>query len=511
MSATAGLAASDVSKWYGATRALSGVTLAVPPGQVVALIGHNGAGKSTLLRALSGAETPDEGGIAIDGRPAGFHKPADAAAAGIACVYQELSLIDELTVAENLFLGAEQFAGPVLDRRSMRMAADAVCAEYGIEARGMDLIASMPVAQRQLLEVARAIHRNAKYLLLDEPTTALEQQQIDTLLAVVRRLATERRIGVLLIDHKLDEVYAVADHIVGLANGRVVLSGAAAEVSRSQVVDAIVGAGETMARDAVAHTRRAVRDPPPPSAKATEPPVFEARGLAGKGLAGIDLAVGAGEILGVYGLVGSGRSRFLRTVYGAEPVDQGTMSLRGQPFRPLDPRRAIAAGVAFLSEERKVDGLLPQMSSITNILVPVLDRYASGGVLRWGALRAAAAGVLAGIPIRGDVHAPIASLSGGNQQKALFARALLQRPVLLLLDEPTKGVDIGAKSEIYEIIRTLARQGGAVIVVSSEEEELLEVADRIVVFRNGGCDGQAIPDDELSVFALRRAAWSHAS
>src|SRR5580698_3222923 len=221
MSADQGLVVSGLTKWYGATRALCDVNLEIRPGRVVALIGHNGAGKSTLLRALSGAEIPDEGAISLDGRRAAFHAPSDATDAGIACVYQELSLINELTVAENIFLGAERRVGPMLDRRTMNREADQVCAEFNIPARATDLLAHLPVAQRQLLEVARAIHRDAKYLLLDEPTTALEQSQIDNLLGIIRRLSREKNIGILLIDHKLDEVYAVADQIVGLANGEI--------------------------------------------------------------------------------------------------------------------------------------------------------------------------------------------------------------------------------------------------------------------------------------------------
>jgi ABC-type sugar transport system ATPase subunit len=501
------LVVSGVSKWYGATRALSNVTLEIPRGRVVALVGHNGAGKSTLLRTLSGAETPDEGLISIDGSAVAFSSPADASAAGIACVYQELSLINELTVAENLFLGAEKLSGAVLDRRAMNAEAEAVCADYGVQAAATDSVARLSVAQRQLLEVARAIHRDARFLLLDEPTTALEQSQIDELLRIIRRLSRERNIGVLLIDHKLDEVYAVADRIVGLSNGAVVLAGEADAVSRDRVVQAIVGAGQEVARD-----RAALEDAPlrPRRAIPATRAVFEARGIAGAGLAGVNLHVAAGEILGVYGLVGSGRSRFMRTVYGMEPVAEGEMVLKGQPFRPTRPAEAIAAGVAYLSEERKYDGFIPQMTSIENIVLPVLGRYRSAGLLRWPSLRRAAAEVLHGIPIRGDTEQPITALSGGNQQKALFARVVLQSPDLLLLDEPTKGVDIGAKSEIYEIIHRLAEQGRSVIVVSSEEEELLEIANRVVVFRNGACDGEAVPENELSIANLRRRAWTHA-
>jgi ABC-type sugar transport system ATPase subunit len=491
MSANGGLVVSGVSKSYGATRALTNVNLEIPQGRIVALIGHNGAGKSTLLRTLSGAETPDEGRTLIDGREVRFASPADATAAGIACVYQELSLINELMVAENLFLGAEKSAVGILDRRAMNSEADTLCAEYGIPATATDPVSRLSVAQRQLLEVARAIHRDARFLLLDEPTTALEQSQIDELLEIIKRVSRERNIGVLLIDHKLDEVYAVADRIVGLSNGAIVLA----------------GAGRELAREQAALEGEPVRAP---RAVFSSEIIFEARGIAGNGLTGVSLHAAAGEIVGVYGLVGSGRSRFMRTIYGLEPVEDGGMTLKGKPFRPARPADAILHGVAYLSEERKYDGFIPQMSSIDNIVLPVLGRYCSFGVLNWRGLARAARQVLTGIPIRGEVENPITALSGGNQQKALFARGVLQSPSLLLLDEPTKGVDIGAKAEIYDIIRRLAGEGRSVIVISSEEEELLEISDRIVVFRNGACDGEAVPDDDLSIASLRRRAWAQA-
>ncbi|MDQ0392691.1 sugar ABC transporter ATP-binding protein [Labrys monachus] len=504
MSARESLVVAEVSKSYGATKALTDVSLEIPAGRIVALIGHNGAGKSTLLRLLSGADTPSAGSLSIDGRPVSFQAPSEASAAGIACVYQELSLIGELTVAENLFLGTEKLSGGLLDRRTMNREADALCAEYGIPAASTDRVAHLSVAHRQLLEVARAIHRDVRYLLLDEPTTALEQKQIEELLAVLRRLARDRGVGILLIDHKLDEVFAVADHIVGLSNGRTVLSGDATKIGREDVVEAIVGAGH----EGKAGAGRRARSP---GGGAPGDVVFEARALAGNGLDGVSLAVHAGEILGIYGLIGAGRSRFLRTVYGAETSPEGAMVLNGKAFAPRDPEHAIAAGIAFLSEERKSDGFIPQMTSIDNVLLPVLDRFVSAGLLRWDALRKAAADALGHVPVRGDIGQPITALSGGNQQKVLFARALLQAPRLLLLDEPTKGVDIGAKAEIYEIISSFARSGGSVIVVSSEEEELLDIADRIVVFRHGACDGNAIPEDDLSIATLRRHAWSQAA
>lgn len=504
-SSSTGLVVSGLSKRYGATRALSDVSLEIKPGQVVALIGHNGAGKSTLLRALAGAEVPDNGTISVDGRTMHFQSPIDAADAGIACVYQELSLVNELTIAENLFLGAEKVRHLLLDRRAMNRRADELLDEFHIPASATDLVARLPVSQRQLLEVVRAINRNTRYLLLDEPTTALEREQVEELLEVIRRLVRERGIGVLFINHKLNEVYAIADHIVGLANGEVVLSGDARSVTAEQVVEAIVGEDEGHAARA-----RTARTTVSAGAEPLAKVALAVRGLRGNGLNGIDLTVHAGEILGVYGLNGSGRSRFLRTVYGIEPVVEGEMNLDGAPYRPRHPERAIERGVAFVSEERKSDGFIPQMTSVENVLLPVLERFTQIGILSWRQLRSAARKALGRVPIVGDIEEPITSLSGGNQQKVLFARAILQGPGLLLLDEPTKGVDIGAKAEIHEIIRKFAEEGRSVIVVSSEEEELLEVSDRIVIFRHGFCDGHAAAVGDLGVTDLRRQAWASA-
>ncbi|WP_443722491.1 ATP-binding cassette domain-containing protein [Rathayibacter rubneri] len=240
-------------------------------------------------------------------------------------------------------------------------------------------------------------------------------------------------------------------------------------------------------------------------------PVLEVDDLHCNGLTGITLSVRAGEILGIYGLIGSGRSRFLKTIYGAEPIGGGSITFDGQRYAPKRPGQAIAKGVAFLSEERKFDGFIPQMTSIENVVLPVLGRYGKAGILNWRALKGSARTVLDQVTIRGDVENPITSLSGGNQQKALFARATLQAPRLLLLDEPTKGVDIGAKREIYGIIRTLAREKGvAVIVVSSEEEELTGLADTITVFRNGHCDGAVFDRDAIDPTQLREMAWADA-
>lgn len=498
------LSVSAISKAYGRTRALTDVSLIVPRGEVVALVGHNGAGKSTLLRVLSGAERPDSGSISVDSVVVNFSVPADASAVGIECVYQELSLVDELTVAQNLFLGQESTSGGFLNRRQMGQVADELCAELGIAVRSTDLIRDVPVAQRQMVEVARAVNRHAKYLLLDEPTTALEQSQVDHLLELVRKLAREQNLGVLFVDHKLDEVFAVADHIVALSNGRTILDGPAGTIDRRAVIEAVVG------EESAAELQEIERHETQLSATPEFGEVrLTAEHIKGPRLTDVSLTVHAGEVLGIYGLVGSGRSRFLRTIYGAEPMDSGTLTLNGARYTPRSPAHAIKSGVAFVSEERKYDGFIPQLTGRDNVVLPILGKHVRVGVLQWRNLRQSADEALAKVSIRGDTSAPITSLSGGNQQKALFAKATLQAPLLLLLDEPTKGVDIGAKAEIYRIIETLAREKRvAIIVVSSEEEELIKVADSIAFFRSGTCDGQTLAGGSVTPVQMRELAWS---
>lgn len=492
-----------VTKYYGPTLALSDAHLRVERGSILAVVGHNGAGKSTLLRSLSGAERPDAGRLLIGGEELHLNSPADAAAMGIACVYQELSLVEQLTVSENLFLGREETRNGRLARRSMNRLARGICEEFTIDAHPNDRVGTLPVAQRQMLEMARAVHRGSRFLLLDEPTTALELGQVNRLLATLRRLAADG-LGIVFVNHKLDEVFAVADYVVGLADGRVVLSGPTTEVDRAAVVRAVIGD----------RTAAGAAGPPAAAADTTTEPaghpvVFRAEEVGGPVLANVSLTVHAGEVVGIYGLVGSSRSRFLRTIYGVEPLTRGTMTLNSRPYQPTTPFQAVTRGVAYLPEERKLDGIIPQLDTHSNAALPVLSHFVRLGVLNWRALRARTASELAKVAVRGDLESPVSSLSGGNQQKVLFARATLQRPALLLLDEPTKGVDIGAKTEIYRIIRQLAREEQvAIIIVSTEVEEILAVADSVAVFRTGWCDGTVQPARSLGAAVLRELAWS---
>ena len=498
------LVARGIVKRYGAATVLHSVTFTLRAGEVHGLVGHNGAGKSTLLKILAGAVAPDGGEILLDGRPVSFASPAAAAEAGIACVFQELSLLENLTVTQNLFLAREVATGGVLNKKAMREAARRQLETYGLGLTGDEKVADLSVAQRQMIEIIGALARNARVILLDEPTTALERSQIDRLVETLRRIARERGVAIVIVDHKLDEVFAVCDRITALTDGRVVLDAPIAAVSHEAVVESIIGQEEAVRLHAQHKPAAAVR-----AVVADKPaPILEVRSIgASRGLREVSFDLLGGEVLGLYGLAGSGRSRLLRTLYGLERVEHGAMRLRSQPYRPRSPRDAMRYGVAFVSEERKANGFVPEFDAVRNCTLPVLRRHAWAGVIRQGEAAQEAITILQGLRVRGDLHAPLVRLSGGNQQKALLAKAVLQRPTVLLLDEPTKGIDVGTKAEIHTFIRNLARQSGvAVLVVSTEEEELLAVCDEVMVMHRGQCSGRRHAVVELDGTTLRRLA-----
>jgi ribose transport system ATP-binding protein len=496
--------ATDISMKYGSNTVLNSVTVELIPGTVTALVGHNGAGKSTLLRCLSGAERPHLGQLTVGSDVVRFNGPADAKALGIVCVYQELSRVDCLSVSQNIFLGTELRKGGILDQRRMDEETQSLCEEFGIRAHASDQVSRLSVAQRQLIEVAAAIRGDARYLLLDEPTTALEPNQVEHLLKMIRKLVAERDLAVLLVDHKLDEVFAIADRVMCLADGNVILDRPVEGLDRTEVVQAIIGEEvqrETRENLAAIHERVLPES-------GSVPPRLEVRALRAPRLPRVQMSVRPGEILGVYGLVGSGRSRFLRTLFGDEPYTSGEILLDGAPVHIGSVAQAMRQGIAYLPEERKVAGFIPIFNSIDNVILPVLKRFIRAGTIRWKAGRAIGRSALEGLRVRGSLTRPIVELSGGNQQKVLFGRAALQAPRLLLLDEPTKGVDIGAKAELHDIVRRLAREENvAVVVVSSEEEEMIALADEVCVFTAGTCDGTRYNPAEVGASGLRRLAW----
>ncbi|MFY1637832.1 sugar ABC transporter ATP-binding protein [Solwaraspora sp. WMMB335] len=517
-----GIEARGIVKRFANVPVLHGVTVAVRPGDVVGLVGHNGAGKSTLLRTIAGAIRPDGGAVRVDGRVQHFGSPADARRAGVAAVYQELSLLPNLTVTQNAFLGDERATAGLLRRAAMRQEARDLVDRFGLAVDVDRRLGDYPVATRQLLEIAIAIHRDVSYLLLDEPTTSLEGGQVEKFLDTVRNLVRDQRVGVLLVDHKLEELYAVANRVVALVDGRVRIDGAVDEIPRDEVVQAIAGTeagGDTGAGRPTPASRSGPASGPARPGPGRQPRdgahdddiAIAVRDLRTPVLDGVTLRAGRGRVLGIYGLVGSGRTELLRTLVGLDPIRAGTITLHGRRYRPRGPGAAQRAGVVYVTEERKSDGIVPELDSVMNVALPVLSRYRRFGLLDHQRMRRDATALLEKLHVRGDRSAPVVRLSGGNQQKVLLARALAQRPQVLLLDEPTKGVDLGVKAEIHRMVRDLAhRDGLTVVVVSSEEDEICEIADDVAVIVHGRSTGELLPARDLTPRALRQAAWEAA-
>ena len=491
--------ANGVTKSFAGVSVLHGIDFEVRPGTIHGLFGHNGAGKSTLLKILAGAQAQDGGVLTVDGEVVHLASPREALAKGIGCVYQELRLISNLTVAENLFLGREVTLGGFKRTTEMNSYSKTLLSSYGLDMDVTRTVKGLSHPEKQLLEVIANLEGKVRYLFLDEPTTALDGNQSAELLAQVRRIALERNIGIVLVSHKLDEVLTVCDEATVLSGGRVVYHASGGDVSKQAIVGAIVGD----AHGKHAAMQREVRP---------DGDIFlRVQGLTGKRLKGADIEARRGEVLGLYGLVGSGRTRFLRTLYGMEPVTAGTIEIAGRPYKPSNPKLAIGHRIAFLTEERKIDGFIPLMSSFQNVVLSTLPRYRKGGFVDLASARTSAQRTLGSIGTRGRLDAPTKSLSGGNQQKVLLGRIIEQNADLILLDEPTKGVDIGAKSDIYGIIRRLADEGRCIIVVSSEEEELIEISDRIAIFQHGYCSSASKPVADWSLAKLREAAWAPAA
>lgn len=494
--------AKQVKIGFSGVQVLHGVDFSVKPGEIHGLFGHNGAGKSTLLKILAGVNTQDSGELMIGETPVHLASPRDALNKGIACVYQELRLIPGMSVWQNLFLGRECRKGSgFIDDASMIAHTEKVLNDYHLSFSATALVKNLSHPEKQMLEVVSNLDRDARFLFLDEPTTALEGAQAEELLQAVQRIAREKQIGVVLVSHKLDEVLGVCDEATVMCGGRVIYNEGKKTLSKSAIIDAIVG--DANAYQAPSNSRSLIRG-------AMGKPWLSVTNLQTDRLKGINLEAYRGEILGIYGLAGAGRTRLCQTLFGLETVTGGDIRLGHKEYHPSSPAKAIDKGIAYLTEERKKDGFIPQMSSYANAMLPVLKKFRSGGFVSHSAARQAAAELLSKMNTLGTLSGPIKSLSGGNQQKVLLARVIAQNANLVLLDEPTKGVDIGAKADIYRIIHQLADKGCCVIVVSSEEEELLDVADTITVFRQGKCDGVIIPARDHKPADLRKAAWEHA-
>jgi ribose transport system ATP-binding protein len=461
-----------ISKRFGATEALRGVSLEVAPGEVLALIGENGAGKSTLMKVLSGAHRPDAGTMELAGRPYAPAGPHQARQAGVGMIYQELILAPHLSVEDNIMLGREDRVLGLLNRRCQRRRVAEVLDLLGHgELSPSAIVRELSVGARQVVEIARSLVHEAKLLVFDEPTSSLPRPDVEQLFRIIGRLR-EAGYGIIYISHFLEEVRQVAQNFAVLRDGRNAGQGKLADVADGEIVSLMVGRAVSQLFPRVPH------EPGPTLLAISE--------LSGsRSPRGVSLELRRGEILGIAGLVGAGRTELLRCLFGLDPLGSGVVQLGGRRFRPRPPR-SIARGVGLLSEDRKGEGLAQQMSIADNTTLSRLGPFSRVGCLSLARRRRAVKEWMQRLSIKAtDADQPVSALSGGNQQKVAIARVLHQDAELLLLDEPTRGVDVATKAEIYRLIGELAAQGRAIIFVSSYLPELLAVCDRIAVLARG--------------------------
>jgi rhamnose transport system ATP-binding protein len=468
----------DAAKSYGPIKALHGVTLELRAGEVMCLAGENGAGKSTLIKILTGAIRRDSGEYLIDGEDVGSPSPAQAREAGIGVVYQELSLLPDLSVAENLLMGHLPAVRGITRPAELRRQAGAMLERVGLDwlDPGTE-VATLSLAVRQLVEIAKVLGANPRVLIFDEPTTALSESETKALLARIHALRDEGH-AIMYVSHHLEEMFEIGDRVTILRDGGLVTCKPMAELDHDGLIASMVG--------------RKIESLYPAGNRTIGDQRLRVRGLVPAGVtAPIDFQVRAGEIVGIAGLLGSGRSELLRAIFGADPVQAGHIEVDGKKVRPGDPRRAVQAGMGLLTEDRKQLGLLLELSIRENASLAHLDEISRFWLVDKRRERGIVDQYLGGLRLRAaSWEQPVSSLSGGNQQKVLLARWLATKAKVLMFDEPTKGVDVGAKAEIYKVIGDLAAEGLGVVVVSSYLPEVLGLADRVLVMREGSIAGE---------------------
>ena len=489
---TAFLRLSGIHKHFGPVAALSGVDLAVFPGEVLGLVGENGAGKSTLMRIIGGVHAPSEGWIEIDGVEVDRLTVPRAIAAGIAFVHQELSNFDNLTVAENIFLGRMPTRGGPLrlvDTRAMNADADVLLTRLGATFFGATPLARLSLAQMQLAEIAKALSLNARLVIMDEPTSSLTATETDRLLTVVEGLRAAG-VSIIFITHRLGEVERLADRVTVLRDGKHVI-----DLGRDDI------RAPVMIRHMIGRDLKSVYTPP---AAAPGAPILQVTGLRTPRYPDrpVDLTLRRGEILGLAGLIGAGRTELAETVFGLTPALGGQVVLEGQPVTLANPRQAIAQGVFLVPEDRKAHGLILDFPITQNISLPSLRQLARRGLVDRKAETVLAERQKAALDLRAsNLNLPASALSGGNQQKVVLARWLALSPRVILFDEPTRGVDVGAKAEIYRLMRALSDEGVGVLMISSDMEEVIGVSDRVLVMHEGRIEG-SLNRDQLSEHAI---------
>jgi rhamnose transport system ATP-binding protein len=461
------------AKAFGAVQALIDGSVELREGEVHALLGENGAGKSTLVKILAGVYQPDSGTLIVGGREVTLHGPAAARAAGIAVIYQEPTLFPDLTVAENMFIGRQPLRpGRRIDRRAMRDEAAAIFGRLGVPLDPARIARGLSIADQQVVEIGKALSLDARVIVMDEPTAALSAAEVDRLFEVVRTLK-DHGAAILFISHRLEEVFEICQRVTVMRDGRQVMTGTLEGRTSADLVRAMVG--------------RDLAERPEVTGDTPGEPVLTVSRLTREGaFTDISLTVRSGEIVALAGLVGSGRSEVARAIFGIDRYDAGSVTVKGKDLRKASPTSAMAAGIGFVPEDRRQQGLVMDMSVQQNVALASLARLRKGGLIRASSERALAADWAARLRIKyGKLTDPVSMLSGGNQQKVVLAKWLGRKPNVLIVDEPTRGIDVATKAEVHRLLAELARSGVGVLMISSELPEVLGISDRILVMREG--------------------------
>ncbi|MGM0356238.1 sugar ABC transporter ATP-binding protein, partial [Streptomyces sp. ECR3] len=491
-----------LSKTFPGVRALDGVDLVLRPGEVHALIGENGAGKSTLIKVLTGVYRPDAGTVEFQGRQVSFATPLEAQKAGISTIYQEVNLIPLLSVARNLFLGREPRTRlGLLDFARMNREAEETLRTYGVRVDVRQPLRTLGVGAQQMVALARAVATDARVVIMDEPTSSLEPREVETLFSVIRRLR-DAGIAVVYVSHRLDELYAVCETVTVLRDGRRVHHGRLSELSRLDLVSTMLGRelGEVRAEGLTKFSGD--------HHAADAEPVLEAEGLTvPHKLHGVSVSIRPGEVVGLGGLLGSGRTETAKAISGALPIRSGKVVVAGTSLRGGSTPGAIRAGISLLPEDRKSEGIVPGLSVRENIALAALPRLSRFGMVSEARVDKIVNTFIERLRIKASSpHQKVGELSGGNQQKVLLARWLAMNPKVLLLDEPTRGIDVGAKAEVQKLVDELAEDGLGVLLISSDLEELIEGSDRVVVLKDGAVVGELTGEDVTEDTLMRTIA-----
>ena len=473
-----------ISKAFGGTQALKDVEFHLKKGEVHALLGENGAGKSTLMKCIIGLHKQDSGTITFEGKPYFVKDPADAIKKGISMIHQELNPEPHLSIAESIFLNREDTRGPFLNKKLTNAKTEKILEEFGFKEEATTLMEDLTLAEAQMVEIIRAVSCNARVIIMDEPTSSLDSEETERLFTTIRGLK-EKGVAIIYISHRMEEIFEICDTVSIFRDGTYVGTRAMGEVSREDLISMMVG--------------RKIGNVFPKTDCEIGDVVFRVEGLTGKGFTDISFEVHAGEILGFSGLVGSGRSVTMRAIFGLDPLESGKLYLEGKEIKIKDPYEAVKLGIAMVNEDRKDFGLCLHRSIRENISLPNLPKHQKGLFLNQSRERREVEEVSKKLTVKAaSIESEAYSLSGGNQQKVVLSKWIMANPKVLILDEPTRGVDVGAKSEIHALMCQFAAQGMAIIMISSELPEVMGMSDRLLIYHEGRINGEILREEILS-------------